>query len=322
MSEPIITRQRHIDCAHGLMILYMMLYHICDSTIFGTSLYDIITRPLSFFMAWFFFKSGMFYKDRTLYEVIRVGLIRLIIPAITFSLIGFVFYLVFYQTGFSFSNEFAFFYLYGCFKGNTPLWFLFSLFIVQILFVLFNKLKINHLLIPFISIGLYFLNKYVGFRPYWTLYIPIGLLFYSLGMIFKELQYNNQIIIVFIVIYFSFILFSETNIFALGKYTPFFIVIPFSLAGCILTNVIFKSFKRICIAPLCFFCQHAMEFLCTHMIIIKLIEFLIKRLAITYNIIFECVAFILYLFIFSTILYFFKLNKLQWMFGRERALAN
>lgn len=57
-----------------------------------SSLHDIILQPLSFFMAWFFYKSGMFYKDRNFNEVFRYGIKRLIVPAIVFSLIGFILY--------------------------------------------------------------------------------------------------------------------------------------------------------------------------------------------------------------------------------------
>lgn len=310
-------RQDHLDCAHGLMILHMMFFHLCNATIIHKPYYYSILKPLSFFMAWFFFKSGMFYKVRSIIENIHLGFKRIIIPAAVFSLIGFIFYLLPNLSRFNYSLELKSIYYVGAIPGNTPLWFLFSLFVVQIIFSIMRKYNIHPILIVIIALGLYYLSQFIGFRPYWTYNIPIGLLFYSLGLLFKKLQYNRHIVILSLIIYFGLLLYPFNIDFLLGKFTPNVIAIPWALAGCILINALFKYFTRLCIFPLRFFGRHAMEFYCTHIIIIVFLENHIKHHTLHISpILFIIFAFIIYLLVFSLILHFFKLKKIQWMFGR------
>ncbi|MBP5547900.1 MAG: hypothetical protein J6X58_03285 [Bacteroidales bacterium] len=318
-------RQNHIDCAHGLMILHMMFYHLCGSIIQDTPYYYPLLHTFAFFMAWFFFKSGMFYKDRKIKEVLLLGLKRLVIPALIFSLIGFVCYLIAKRPETTFSNEIDYLYVVGAFRGIGPMWFLTSLYLVQIVYSLIflinktHKTHLNPAIIAVISFAWLFFNKYLGLRPLWAYNIPLGLLFYSLGHLFKELQYNRIVVIVCIVIYSGFY-FIHTNIdFMFGRFKPFVIAIPWALAGCILINVLFKFIPFICVAPLRFFQKHAMEFLCTHMIIITIAEgYLQHNEKLISNVAFELIVFTAYLVVFSLILHFFKLQHIQWMFGRIR----
>lgn len=317
MNNSNSQRQDHLDCAHGLMILQMMFFHLCVSTIYGTPVYYQILHPLSFFMAWFFFKSGMFFKKIGLVENLQLGFKKLILPALIFSIIGFIFYLIFEKPSISFSYELGFFYVFGAFRGNTPIWFLFSLFAVQIIASLIHKFNITPILTVVISLGIYCLNKNIGFRPYWTYNIPLGLMFFSLGQILKDIQYNKKSIIISIAV-FCGLFFIHTNInFRDGVFSPAIITMPWALAGCILTNVLFKSVPRLCIAPLRFFGKHAMEFYCTHIIIIAFIEWIIHHNKLLFNsIVFEYSAFLIYIILFAIILHFFKLRHIQWMFGK------
>lgn len=269
-------------------------------------------------MAWFFFKSGMFYKERIIYEVFINGLKKLIIPAVLFSAIGFFCYYIIERPKTTFFDEMSFFYVFGTFHGNTPIWFLYSLFVVQILYSLLRKCKINNILIVIFSIGLYYADRLIGFRPYPTYNIPLGLLFFALGNHLKDIQYNKNTIIICLVIYSISLLFHILIDFYPGEFTPFLITIPFALAGCILTNNLFKSFPCICVTPLRFIGHHAMEFYCTHIIIIYLIEQFIIHHTIPINkIVFEFIAFGLYLLLFSIIIHYFKMKQLQWLFGNR-----
>ena len=67
------TRVIYIDQISGLLIIYMIVYHIlqwCDLNYINRSYWML---PLSFFMFWFFYKSGMFYKEKTCNEIIIGG---------------------------------------------------------------------------------------------------------------------------------------------------------------------------------------------------------------------------------------------------------
>lgn len=56
-------RDNSLDAACGLMIIYMIYGHICLWS--GVTQVEIFPRLLFFFMPWFFFKSGMFFKPRS-----------------------------------------------------------------------------------------------------------------------------------------------------------------------------------------------------------------------------------------------------------------
>lgn len=68
-----IRRQSHIDSVAGLLIIHMILGHCIQVTdCRDLTLYKWM-QVLSFFMPWFFFKSGMFYKERKPVEVLLLG---------------------------------------------------------------------------------------------------------------------------------------------------------------------------------------------------------------------------------------------------------
>lgn len=57
------SRNESIDSVAGLMIIYMVFTHVMQG--FGQThveCYKILERFLYFFMPWFFFKAGMFFR--------------------------------------------------------------------------------------------------------------------------------------------------------------------------------------------------------------------------------------------------------------------
>lgn len=133
------TRYGYLDSVAGLLILHMIAFHIFRGDVYGTRAEECM-RPLSFFMFWFFYKSGMFFKPRTCYEVLRKGWEKLLVPYLVFSIVGFLVWCLIQTviSGFdilSFSEQAILEFAYaGTLPGNVPLWFLPSLLIVQILF--------------------------------------------------------------------------------------------------------------------------------------------------------------------------------------------
>ena len=73
MQNNRISRQRHIDAIAGLLIINMILGHCIQMTdCREIPLYSWM-NALSFFMPWFFFKSGMFYREKSLKDTIYGG---------------------------------------------------------------------------------------------------------------------------------------------------------------------------------------------------------------------------------------------------------
>ena len=301
----------------------MMIYHLCVSIKDNYEALYPILHTLSFFMAWFFFKSGMFFKERPLFETIQQCIKKLIVPYVVFSIVAFVIYYIVKLPAVDFSFEWKILYLFGSLIHNMPLWFLFSLFAVQITYSILHKCKLNPYIIAGLSLSLFFMNKAIGFRPYWMLNIPLGLLFYSLGQIFKDIQYKPIVIIISLFVYFGLYFVYSYIDFSVGKITPIYVAIPWSLAGCMLINVLFKSFPQFCITPLRFFGKHAMEFFCTHIIFLDLFEHIVehKELIIS-DTAFKIIAFTAYLIVLSIVLHFCKLKHFQWLFGRRNYTIN
>jgi len=85
-------RTGYIDAVAGLLVLHMMMTHAIqwahltetDST------YLFFQHLLGFFMLWFCFKAGMFFKTKPMQKLIQSSYYRLIIPFLIFSAVGYV----------------------------------------------------------------------------------------------------------------------------------------------------------------------------------------------------------------------------------------
>jgi fucose 4-O-acetylase-like acetyltransferase len=138
MKENDKTREWYLDSACGILLLHMILIHICQwsKTI---DYYIFIKHLFAFFMPWFFFKAGMFYKSRPMKEEGVKSFKRLIVPFIVFSAIG-TLVLWTKQIVLSTFSVRSFLDLasemvrVGGVEGNPPMWFLLSLFAVKMIF--------------------------------------------------------------------------------------------------------------------------------------------------------------------------------------------
>lgn len=82
----IMNRNTNLDLVAGILIVWMIVLHVRAATGF-----EFNTRFIPFlfcFMAWFFFKSGMFHRLRSNSAIIKSGWKRLLIPYCIFSFIG------------------------------------------------------------------------------------------------------------------------------------------------------------------------------------------------------------------------------------------
>ena len=52
-----------VDAVCGLMIIYMIYGHICAWS--GVQQIELFPCLLFYFMPWFFFKSGMFFREKS-----------------------------------------------------------------------------------------------------------------------------------------------------------------------------------------------------------------------------------------------------------------
>lgn len=133
----------YYDSVGGILLVHMILFHCCQ----WAHVNDRLQTVLFFFMTWFFFKSGLFYRVSSLKEEVCKSFKRLIVPFIIFSVPGtIVLWIKYFSEGnltiHSMISSVSQILVIGSPLGNLPLWFLTSLFSVRILYSLvFNHLK-------------------------------------------------------------------------------------------------------------------------------------------------------------------------------------
>lgn len=204
----IIKRLNYIDILKGFGILFVILGHIQQYIPSWLLIYIY-----SFHMPLFYYVSGYLYKEK--YEKMELkGYIKkrakeLLYPYITLTIINFLWYIikehsingiVKYIISFLYSN-----YIFDI-NYVGAVWFLMSLFIVEILYMMLRKksnLNITSIMV-FIcfTIGI-LIQKIVSIKyfrlPFWIDISLFGLLFYHLGHIIKikcnNLKFYKKVII-------------------------------------------------------------------------------------------------------------------------------
>lgn len=252
-------RNKAIDTVGGVMILFMILRHCFIDTVKDSLFGGVIAYyPLLFFMAWFFFKGGMFYRDEPLAASISKGFTRLLVPYFVFSLIAVILASI----------------VYGCLDGiqgiqgvfqripvyvkregavdcNAPLWFLLSFFLVRVFFTFARSLHIPSWCVSICALlaafGLYRAQFPIG-QYYGN--TAMGLFCFSMGYLLKDLQYHKALFIPSTVIYVTYLVYccctrSVVGIFNSNVHTPFFPTALYYIAGCIFVNNLFTRVPKL-----------------------------------------------------------------------------
>ena len=191
-------RNTSLDLISGVMILWMVVYHIFMwSNLKGSRLYQLLLQWLFFFMPWFYFKSGMYFKkniDESIVSYFKNGFSKLFVPLFFWTLLGYIITIP-VQVAWRHKPllEIITSPLYNFIKsgdtiGNPPLWFLLSLFMVQLIAYYLAKIKdaASLLLLLLLFTGGYFLERSSVILPVGASTIPLGLTFYFLGYFFSK----------------------------------------------------------------------------------------------------------------------------------------
>lgn len=191
-----MKRNESIDSAAGIMIIYMVFTHVCQHYHLDNShFYMIMEHLLYFFMPWFFFKAGMFFKIGDNKEVVIKSTERLLKPFIIYSLLGHVCYCVvsFLKDGFHLSTLIPYrsLLMTGSIPGNLPLWFLLSLFACRVLLNMGRILGFSLYLIATIGLLVPLSLHVVGYvYPYYLANMMSGLFFMSMGAIIRDRKFT------------------------------------------------------------------------------------------------------------------------------------
>lgn len=274
-------RLDHLDAVAGLLIVFMMFTHImqrCGLT--GVPTYLFLQRVLSFFMAWFFFKSGRFAKDTSLREEWAVVWKKLLVPYLLFSLIGWVVDTVWLLlSGARGWNALCWTPLHtllvsGSLPGNLPLWFLPILASVRLIACLLRKLRIPVPVVAVVSFGLAWLLSRLVPIPFYLGSSAAGLTFYSLGTLLREKADSRPVWIVAAVVYAALLLFYPSSIdlrsnsVTEGSYPAAFL---FSLAAILAFDGVAAEVTALLKPKTGIFCwigRHAMSYFVVHWIVL------------------------------------------------------
>ena len=254
---------------------------------------------LSFFMPWFFYKSGQFFRKQSLKEQVTKDTHKLLRTFVIWSAIGYVMFLVFGLLQHTLTLRSATYsivrglFLTGKVPLNEPLWFLLTLFGVRFMANLTLPEKDEKYYIAKILILalMGYIVAYLAYRfnhrllPYWAANGAAGFSFFVFGYSLKEHENKWWLIIPCLLVYivccftgFPMVDMMFNKLIA-GHYLLW---IPVALCGIVTFNTICRfTCKYISIRPLEIVGQNAMTIYVTHILILLTIQFVITYFEIT-----------------------------------------
>lgn len=171
-----------IDIAKGIGIILVVFSHLT----FNGQMQRILVH--SFNMPLFFIISGYLFKEKKLKEVFKKGIKSYIIPAYILLLLDIVKECIMQKSIFIFDNFFEFLKtitLSGGVMGNSPLWFLPTIFVVLIIYTALKNEKNRYIFAIFSIILSLFLR--INIDAYlWILCVIYAFPFYTIGNIIKK----------------------------------------------------------------------------------------------------------------------------------------
>ena len=271
-------RNSSIDITSSVLLIHMVCLHSMQMAgLANTAYFKASVVVFACLMPWFFFKSGIFFKQQRTKDLVIKEAKRLLVPFVVFSAIGHIVYMFYlYQQNDTNIIHYTlspikYFLQYGSIGGNLPLWFLTSLFVVKIVF---NCIHTTHnlWLIGCIATIPYLMFSFNIELPVYVANISAGLFFYACGYYTKKIQERWYIVVPCTIIFVLSLLYNQTyidmrmNMLIYGNY---YIWYPLSLAGII----VIKNISRI-VAPIFLairgveIARNGILILCTHWIIL------------------------------------------------------
>ena len=274
-------RTDSIDAVAGLLIIYMIYKHIvqwlcmCDD-----SVYVVSQQILFFFMAWFAFKAGMFFRVKDYRPMLIDSFRRLIVPFVIYSFCGWILWSIDRLLDGDVSLRTYFrtpareLWHLGAIGGNLPLWWLSSLFLARLIFnaILRQQKVVATLLISFLVLLPLLLNFGFG-RTTDHLYlanVPTLLLFLMSGYWLKQWTANRYLLILSFFVYVLSVIFIPSYVdFRTGQlvFGSFPVWVLSSLAGILLINAAFAAIP-FRMSVLTYVGRHSIIFFAVHWLVL------------------------------------------------------
>ncbi len=284
-------RFSYIDIGAGIMILWMIVGHaVYAASSVEISLYDLCSRIgeefpadkvhaivgkngqlhpiglsklipncLFFFMPWFFYKSGQFFRKRGLIDAWRDDWKKLINKFILWSAFGYILYLIFqYIDGFLTLRTATYDVLYGLFffgsvRLNSPLWFLLSLFIVRQIANMqlpdnedrYYSLKNVIIIVACCLVAFCAYSLHWRYLPYTVANCALGLAFFTLGYWIHRYETKWWLFVPCLLVYIACCIFGFPEIDVRSNYCVNSKMYLLSLPACFAGIIVFNMFTRI-----------------------------------------------------------------------------
>lgn len=292
-NTKIIKRDNSIDVVAGFMILIMILNHIIQHTGFCNRQLDNSLLLFSFFMPWFFFKAGMFYKGPSL----KVDIQKLLPPYLIYNIIGIIIgWFINYKEEATSLSHYCYITIfqwirYSSPQTNLPLWFLFSFFMIKQIAAVCAKYNYSQLKLAGILFMVCFsMHIWGGHNLYYIMNIPLGFVFFAIGNVIKDSQYKKEVFLLSLLIVVAFLIFgvSYVGMFSGNLIRGYFLLWPvYAVSGIVLVNNVAKytsnqPFVRTLLYPLTFLGKHSMDYYVQHWLVLIVflyffVEFDIQR---------------------------------------------
>lgn len=286
----------YLDTICGILILHMIyiahLPSFIDYPGYTTWLtYKIPSLILGFFMSWFFFKGGMFYKDKPLGDVIKSSNKRLLLPFAVFTVIGIILGIIFgfYNRTYTKASilgllvePFLELFLEESPHFSSANWFLLSLYVVRVSYAALQKVRIKSIYVFVISILLSYAVYYICYIikpvvtagaisisfPSYIGNICYGLAFYSLGNLLRDIQFHKTFFCLSVFVYFIHFFYNSSidvhSDYVTGMSPAYFLAVIYSLAGIIVFNNVFKRVIARKVPLLTYIGKNSMIYYVTH----------------------------------------------------------
>jgi hypothetical protein len=277
MQGNTVLRTTYLDNLSGVLIVYCVFFYHLPAFVetVDKSFFIILSRVLGFFIAWFFFKSGMLYKKRSVKEEFQKCWRRLLTPYLIINAIC-LFARILVDLFITHEATVLEVLKVDLYRESdvlcNPLWFCLSLAMVRILYQSLSKVKTNNVFILLSLVFAFLLNFYsyhLGDRrivniPPWVGNVFLGYFFYGLGDVLRDFQFGIKCFLVSALLFIVFLFFPNYLDFYKNASNQYLLSVVYDFSGIIVFNNLFKRWLNTQIPLLTHVGANSMIYYVTH----------------------------------------------------------
>lgn len=322
------TREDYLDWVCGLMILRMMALHLLSANGLEKEFpYQDLLRALSCFMAWFFFKSGMFFKPTNhMKQLMKKDFKRLLVPFCVFSAIGYVIFTLYLALNPTvnwrwYVGAVVKVVQYGYIPCNIALWYLLSLFIIRLVCNEAHRRNIPTIVLLIISLAIPTGMFLTGYNDCFLLsHTMMGMFFFKCGYCMKKIQFQKPIVVLSVITIITILCVMPSYVDMCSnalEYGNYFLFYPYVLACVVVINNIAKITSPHLLNTINLYSlgRHSMNYLVTHQILLQFCQIafvLLNTTDRTFKLLISLTVLLIMLPLFNRLL---KRPQLKWMTG-------